>query len=575
MQASAELRSIGASIASDSHNIDPGLSLGGQDLRRSIVGDARPALLILLAAVAFVLLIACANAANLLLSRAVSHQKDVAIRTALGASRFRIIRQLLSETLLLSVTAGVLGSIIGLWSVRAIAAVFPAAIPRFQSPSVDWRVIVFASTVSLLCVIVAGLFPALQVSATDPVTAINATGRSSESRSRRRFRSVLLFSEIAVSLVLLTGAGLLIRSFVQLQRVDPGYDSDDLIVAPLSLPGATYDSFDKRLQFVDSVVRNISSVPGVRFVAAAGSLPTRPVAVTDFELAGKPLDPANEPSAQVVTATPGYLRTMGIRLLAGRNFTEHDTLHSPTVVLISQAMANKYYAGDNPVGRMITMKDWGDPLPAQIIGVVADVHQISVEADPQPAVYFSFAQFPQGTLVTYIVAKTGTAPQSLFSSIRQRIWDVDAHQPVELATMEQVFADSLMRRRFTLALLAAFAMLALVLTVVGVYGVISYSVSQRAQEFGIRIAVGARPWHVLSLILSQSLRTTALGVLAGIVASLALTRAMRSLLFHISPHDPLTLALVTLLLVFLSALASWLPARRATKVDPMEALRNG
>jgi putative ABC transport system permease protein len=365
----------------------------------------------------------------------------------------------------------------------------------------------------------------------------------------------------------------LIRSFVRVQQVNPGYEASNIAVVPISLPGAKYDSFEKNLQFTNATVENIRAIPGVRSVAATGVLPLRPAPSTDFELAGKPLDPSNEPSADVFTVTPEYLRTMNIPLLAGRSIDAGDTLHAPTAVMINQAMANAYYAGGNPIGQTIIMKDWGDPLPAQIVGIVGDIRQQSVEKAPKPAVYFSFAQFTQGTLVTYLVAKTDGDPRLLASAMRQAVWAVDRQQPVEVTTMEDVLADSLARRRLTLTLLGGFAALALLLAMVGVYGVISYSVSQRTQEFGIRMAIGAQRRQVLGMVMRQGMGVASVGLAIGLIAASLITRALRSMLFEIGAADPLTFVGITAVLMLLALVACTAPAYRATKVDPMEALR--
>ena len=571
-QARAELQTVAASIEADNKGVDPDLTLRIIGLQQSIVGDARPALIILLGAVGCVMLIACANVTNLLLSRAVSRQKDVAIRTALGASRWRVIRQTLSETLLVASGGGVLGIVIGLWAVRIISSAYPNAVPRLHAASVDWRIVTFTAFVSIACAIMSGILPALQLSHTNPLAALNASGRNTETASRKRLRSALLISEVALALVLLAGAGLLIRSFVQIQHVNSGFNASHVLTVPVSLPDVKYPGFTNRLQFINEVMGKLSALPGVRSVAAAGALPTHAVANTDFELVGK-LYASGNPSADVVTATPGYFQTMGIPLLAGRPLSDEDSAHAPTVVLINKAMADAYYAGENPVGRTVIMQDWGDPLPAQIVGVVANVRQNSMEAAARPAVYFPLAQFPQGTLITYLLAKTDVDPQSLIAAVREQIWAIDPQQPVVASTMEQEISESLSRRQFTLMLLGSFAALALALAIIGVYGVISYSVSQRTQEFGIRMAIGAQRRHVLSMIVRQSLRIAGVGVALGLMASFVLTRTIRSLLFEVSTTDPLTFASIAVVILVLAVGASLVPAYRATRVDPMVALR--
>lgn len=572
-QARAELQTLARTIDADNHGVDPTISLVANNLQESMVGDVRPALLILLGAVGFVLLIACANVANLLLSRAVARQKDVAIRTALGASRRRMLWQMFSENLVLAVAGGVLGIALGLWTVKLISTSYPGAIPRLAGVSADWRVLVFVAFVSVLSALIAGVAPAVQLLRVDPLGALQSSARTTESFGRRRLRSSLLVAEIAMSVVLLTGAGLLIRSFLLVQRVDPGYDVSNLAVVPITLPGAKYDAFEKRLQFTNSAVENIRGIPGVRSAAAAGVLPLRPAPSTTFELVGKPYDPANEPSATVVTASPEFFKTMEIDVLAGRSFSDQDRTNSPTVVVINRAMANQYYSGENPVGHTVIMKDWGDPLPAEIVGVVEDVRQDSMESEAKPAVYFPLAQFSQGTLVTYLLAKTESNPVLLASSIREQIWSVDRQQPVDVTTMASIVAESLARRRFTLLLLGGFAGLALILATVGVYGVISYSVSQRTREFGIRMAIGAQRRDVLTMILLHGGRIAAAGIGIGLALAFVLTRSLQSLLFRVNSSDPITFVVVCAGLFTLALLASFAPAYKATRVDPMVALR--
>jgi putative ABC transport system permease protein len=571
--AQAELQTIAASIEKDSHNADPGISLFATGLQDSMVASVRPALLFLLFAAGLVLLIACANVVNLLLSRAVAQQKEIATRIALGATRRHIVRKSLGQSLLLALAGGLLGCLLGWSAVRLIVMSYPGAIPRLHTATLDWWVMMFAVVISVTSAVIAGVLPALQLSRIDPLTALSGAGRSTEKTSRSRLREALLVCELALATVLLAGAGLLIRSFLRVQQVNPGYDATNIALVPVTLPGAKYPGMEPRLQFVAAALENLAASPGVRSVAAAGVLPLHPAPDTDFELAGKPFDPKNEPTAFVYTATADYFKTMSIPLLAGRVFTAQDTASAPSVVLIDQTMADRYYPGENPIGRMITMKDWGDPLPAQIVGVVGTVRQDSLESVPKPAVYFSFAQFREGTLVTYLLAKTETKPQLLVTALRERIWSVDKQIPVQVSTMEAAISESLLRRRFMLTLLTCFAGLALLLATAGLYGVISYSVSQRTREFGIRLAVGARRSRVLRMVLVQSLRISGIGLGIGILGALATTRMMQSLLYEVSADDPLTLACITGFLLVIAILASLMPALRAIQVDPVVTLR--
>lgn len=572
-RANAELSTIAARVDKESRFADRGVALSATDLRESLVGEMRRPLLILLGSVAFILLIGCANLINLQLTRSFSKQKEVATKIALGATRKRIVRYVFSETACLAVGGGVIGSIFGYAAVAAIAASYPGVIPRLRESVVDWRLMLFAATVCFVAACIAGLLPAIHIAGVDPATAFGGAGRSTETRSRTRFRFALSALEIGLAVVLLSGAGLLIRSFLRLQSVDPGYDAHNVAVIPVTLPDARFPTFTQRVQFTSSALTNLAGVPGVRSVAAAGVLPLSGAPETGFELAGKTQDADHEASAQVFTASPDYFQTMSVPLLAGRMFTGRDSSGAPVVVLINDAMAHKYYAGENPVGQIVTMKDWGDPLTAQIVGIVGDIRQDSLDTAAKPAVFFSYSQFTQGTLVTYLLAKTDRDPQLLASTMRDRVLAVDRQIPVKVSTMETVIAKSLMQRRFLLTVLMIFAGLALSLAAVGVYGVISYSVSQRTREVGIRFAVGAQRKQVLAMILSQSLAAAMIGIAAGLAVAAALTRIMSNMLYGVSSHDPLTYLVVTAILVLVAVAAGLVPAVRAMRVEPTIALR--
>jgi putative ABC transport system permease protein len=569
----ADLQGIANEIQQENHNVDPGFVFSAQRLQDSMVSGVRPTLLILLAAVAFVLLIACANVANLLLSRSVTRQKEMAVRAALGASRFRIARQLLTESVLLGLMGGVAGAGLGLWAVKALGAAYPDAVPGFTAPVLDARVLVFAFTASLLASVLFGSIPATQTSDFNLYTQLGEGSRSTGSLRRQRVRLLLVVSEVALAMVLLAGAGLLIRSFVLLQRVDRGFNGTGLAVVRLTLPDSRYRELPQWVRFVDSVQERLRTLPGVRSVAAAGTLPFMPVPSTDVEIQGHVYDPGNEPAAEILTATPDYFRTLGIRLLAGRSFSPDDVAGRPIVLVINHTMAQRFWPGEDAIGKRVVMKDWGPPLPGEVVGVVSDIKQDSLETGSEPAIYYSFAQFAQGTLTTYLIVRTTAAPLNLAAAIRDQIWAVDRDQPVNLQLMEDIVSGSLERRRFVLTLLGTFAGLALLLAVVGIYGVIAYSVGQRNREFGIRMALGAQPHHVLLMVLRQSLCPLILGLTLGIAAASAVTRLMASLLFGIRSTDPLTFVTMAAILLAVALLASYLPARRAAKVDPMVALR--
>lgn len=567
------LKTISEQIQQDDPNADPGFKFHPQRLQDNLVSGVRPALLVLMSAVAFVLLIACANVANLLLSRAVARQKEIAIRAALGATRFRLARQLMTESVVLGLFGGTVGCLLGLWAIKALYTAYPGAIPRLAPPAINLPVLLFAFAVSLLTSILAGSIPAAQSSGPNLQVQLADGARSAGSVRHQRVRSFLVITEVALAMMLLAAAGLLIRSFILLQRVDPGFDSSHLAVVRLSLPDSRYPELPERTRFVNSVLERLQALPGVQSVAAAGSLPFDPTADTDLELEGHVYEPGNEPNAEILTVSPEYFGTMGIRLLAGREFTPQDVAGHQTALVINQTMARRFWPGENPLGKRVVMKDWGPPLPGQIVGVVSDVKQDSLETLTQPAIYYSFAQFAPGTLTTYLIARTIPDPISLAAAIRDQVWSVDRDQPVSMVPMDKIISGSLERRRFVLTMLGTFAGLALLLSVVGIYGVITYSVGQQTREFGIRMALGAQRYQLLLMVLGQTVWKLAAGLAVGVGGALILTRLMGSLLFGISATDPLTFSLMATILLVVALIASFIPARRATTVDPVQALR--
>ncbi len=572
--ARADLQAIAAQVQQENHNVDPGFTFLAERLQDNLVSGIRPTLLVLMSAVGFVLLIACANVANLLLSRAVVRQKEIAIRSALGATRFRLARQLLTESVLLGLFGGTAGCLLGLRAVKILYSAYPGAIPRLASPAINLPVLLFVFAVSLLASILSGSIPAMQATALNLQVQLAEGSRTTGTLRHHRVRSSLVIAEVALAMMLLAAAGLLIRSFSLLQRVDPGFDSTHLAVVRLSLPDSRYPELPERTQFVNSVLERLHALPGVQAVAASGTLPFDSVPETDLELEGHVYAPGDEPSAEILTAGPEYFGVMGIRLLAGRTFTPQDTPGHPTALVINKTMAQRFWPGESALGKRVVMKDWGPPLPGQIVGVVSDVKQDSLETDTQPAIYYSFAQFPQGTLTTYLVVRGASDPLRLAPAIRDHIWSVDRDQPVSVLAMEQIISGSLERRRFVLTLLGTFAALALLLAVVGIYGVIAYSVGQQTHEFGIRMALGAQRYQLLLMVLRQTVRKLAIGLAIGIVGALVLTRLMGSLLFGISATDPLTFSLAAVLLLTAALIASLIPARRAATVNPLSALRN-
>jgi putative ABC transport system permease protein len=568
-----DLQAIAAGIQKDNPNVDPGFIFGDQELKDNLVADIRPALLLLVGAVAFVLLIACTNVANLLFSRSVARRKEIAIRAALGANSICLVRQLLTECLLLAACGGILGCGLGFALASVCIAAYPGAVPKVETAGLDLHTILFVCAVSLLAAILCGIFPALQISSRNLPQYLAEGGRTTLSSTRHRVRLSLVIGEVALAVVLLTGAGLLIRSFMRLQQVDPGYDTAHLLIASMTLPDFRYPELEQRLRFTNAALDRVRSMRGVRTAAAAGALPLRPIAETDFDIEGQSFHPGDEPSAQVLTASPEYFNVMGISVLSGRTFTPRDVLGRPTAVVINQAMAKRFWPGQSPLGKKMVMKDWGPDLPGEIVGVVADVKVDSLESPTGPAVYYSFAQFPQGTLTTYLIVHTESDPQSLATALRGQIWQVDREQPVNVFSMNQVISESLERRRFLLTLLNWFAAIALSLAVIGIFGIVSYFVGQRTHEFGIRLALGAQRGRVLVLVLKEGLAMATIGLAVGTVAAWFLTRSMRSLLFKVGPNDPLTFLLVSVLLLVVALAACCWPAYAAAKVDPMVVLR--
>jgi putative ABC transport system permease protein len=426
----------------------------------------------------------------------------------------------------------------------------------------------------LLASILFGSIPAMQFSKLNLQAQLVEGGRSTASARHQRVRSILMITEVALAMMLLAAAGLLARSFILLQRVDPGFDRSHLAVVRLSLPDSRYPELPERTRFVNSVLEHLLALPGVQAVAAAGTLPFDPVPNTDLELEGHAYEPGNEPDAEILTVSPEYFRTMRIRLLAGRTFTPQDVPGRPTALVINQTMAQRFWPRESALGKRVVMKDWGPPLPGEIVGVVSDVKQDSLETDTQPAIYYSFAQFSEGTLTTYLIARSIPDPLSLAAAIRDQIWSVDRDQPVSVVPLDQIVSGSLERRRFVLTLLGTFAGLALLLALVGIYGAITYSVGQQTHEFGIRMALGAQRYQLLLMVLGQTVWKLTVGLAVGVGGALIVTRLMGSLLFGISPTDPLTFSLMVAILLVVALIASFIPARRAATVDPVLALRN-
>ncbi|HEV2915197.1 MAG TPA: ABC transporter permease [Pyrinomonadaceae bacterium] len=544
-------------------------------LHELIVEDVRPALLLLLGAVGFVLLITCANVANLLLARAAARQKEIAVRSALGASRMRVIRQLLTESLLLSVLGGGLGLLLSVWLTDLLISISPSGSPRLDEVRLDGRVLVFTLLVTGLIGLLFGLAPALQASHVNLNEALKEGGRSfSEGWRRNHLRKALVVAEVALSLMLLVGAGLLIKSFVLLNKTDPGFSPENVLTMRIGLPSFKYKGKQKA-EFFQRLTDEVASLPGVESAGAVLSLPLGGSNLSvgrSFIPDGRPLTPAESINAAYIVATPGYFRTMKIPLAAGRSFTERDTDEATKVVVVNETLARRVFPGESAVGKRIRV--WRDEdFAREIIGVVGDTKSFALDDEPAPQMYVPHAQ-DTGWGGMSLVVRTTTQPTALTSAVRAAVLSIDKDQPVfNIKTMEDVAAASVANRRIAMFLLSVFAGLALLLAALGVYGVISYSIAQRTHEIGLRMALGAQRRDVMKLILRQGMGLVLVGIVIGLVAAFALTRVMASLLYEVSATDPLTFTVVALILGTVALLACLIPARRAMKVDPMVALR--
>jgi putative ABC transport system permease protein len=547
-------------------------------LYEQLVRSIRPALFVLLGAVGFVLLIACSNVANLLLARAASRQKEIAIRMALGASRGRIIRQLLTESLLLSIVGGIAGLLLALWGVESLVALGPANLPRLSGIGVDGWVLGFTLLISLTTGIIFGLAPALKASKPDLNEALKEGSRgSTEGFSGRRLRNLLVVSEMALALVLLIGAGLLIRSFLRLQQVNPGFDASNVLAVEVELPGAKYKDAPQAAAFFEQVLERISRLPGVE---SAGGVTTLPLSGsnmrTSFTVESRPpVPPGQEPLSYLRSVTPDYFRTLRIPILRGEGFKENYRMDSPGRIIINETMRQRFWPDEDPIGQHISIGmgvDDNEPKKWEIVGIVGDVRHTSLDIEPVPEMYVSHSQQSWDFLT--LVVRSSSDPMALATPVRNEILAVDKDQPISsIQSMESMVSASVAQPRFYLLLLGIFAALALILAAVGIYGVLSYSVTQRMHEIGIRQALGAEPSDVIKLVVGQGMKLALTGVAIGLIGAFALTRLMSSLLYGVSATDPLTFAGLALLLTAVAMLASYIPARRATKVDPMIALR--
>ncbi len=576
-QAQAEMRNIASNLrqqymqGADATNWDLLLT----SFRQFVVGDISTMLWIVMLVVGFVLLIACANVANLLLARAAARQKEIAVRTALGAGRWRIIRQLLTESVLLSVFGGALGLLIGYWGVKALVSLNEDRIPRASEISLDWRVMLFTFGVSIVTGVLFGIVPALQTTRADLHETLKEGGRSGSASTKQWIRSSLVVVEIALALAVLVGAGLLVKSFLHVQQVNPGFNPQGLLTLQLSLPATKYSEAPQRANFYKQVISDVRSLPGVQSVGAISVLPLSGGGSSgSFRIEGRDIPQGQSmPHGARWAATPDYFKTMGIPLIRGRYFEERDTAESLPVAVIDQSLAQKYWPNEDPVGKRISFEGTPDKrIWREIVGIVGHVKHTDLEGESRAQYYMPHQQRPQAGMA--LVIRTPNDPNALSGSVRGVIKTADGDLPVfRVRTMDQFVADSMTQRKFALLLICVFACLALLLSAIGLYGVMAYSVTQRTHELGLRMALGAQASDVLKLVVKQGMLLAVVGLGLGVVGAIFLSRLMKTMLFNVSATDPLVFVGIALTLAAVALLACFVPARRATKVDPMVALR--
>jgi putative ABC transport system permease protein len=575
-QAQADLDAIAARLASEypADNTNYGVRL--VTITEDTVGDLRKSLLMLLGAVGCVLLIACANVANLLLARATARHKEMAIRTALGANRGRITRQLLTESLLVAVIGGGLGLLLSLWGTELVEALGRAVFPMLGQINIDWRVLVFTLGTSLLTGILFGLVPALQAARTDLNAGLKEGGRGSGASARSALRGALVVAEVALALVLLVGSGLLIKSVYRLRDVSPGFDARNLLTMRYSLPGVKYNDRAMRTGFYQQAESRLKATGGVEGAGFVSVLPLsrnfdgRGLMVEDY-----PKPRGEEINVDLYIASPGYLRAMQIPLLQGRGLEDSDGADRPEIVLINETMARALWPGHDPIGKRIKFPgSQSNPQPWRtVVGVVGDVRQYGLDREAPMQIYLPVAQF--STTVMSLVVRTSGDALAMAGAVKKEIHEIDKDLAAfEVATMDELLAETIALRRFSMTLLIIFALVAMSLAAIGIYGVISYSISQGTHELGVRIALGATASDILKLVLKQGMAMTGLGMAIGLVAAYGLTRLLSSLLYDVTATDPATFAIVSALLAGVALAATYIPALRATRIDPMVALRH-
>ena len=574
-RAELELNHIAARLEEQHPEFNKGWGAEVVLLRDQLAGPIRPVLWVLLGAVGFLLLIACANVANLLLARGATRQKEIAIRTALGAGRARVVRQLLTESLLLAVAGGALGLLLAWWGVELLVAMSPRDVLDLGGVGVNVPVLVFTLVVSLLTGVVFGVVPAFEASRVSTSESLkDGTKGTTAGRRGGRLRGAFVVAEMALALVLLVGAGLMLKSFARLRSVDPGFEPDNLLTMRVNLPARKYKEDPQVVAFTRQATERLAALPGVTAAGAVNYLPfAGPGAATNFKIVGRPdPPPGEEPDTDVRVTDENYFRTMGVPLLSGRMYTAQESAERGRVAVVTRSFAEKYFPGEDPVGKQLVVNMKDEPNPTEIVGVVGDLKLDSLDEQPQPTVYWPHAELVYSNM-TFVVRTSGD-PAALAGAARAAIQSIDADQPVaDLRTMNHFLAESVARARFAATMLGVFAALALALAGVGVYGVMSYAVAQRTHEIGVRVALGAQGRDVLRLVVGQGMALAGAGLAAGLLGAFALTRLLSSLLFEVSATDLATYATLTGFLLLVALLACLVPARRATRVDPMVALR--
>jgi len=550
----------------------PEMTVVAAPLRELVVGNVRGKVWLLFGAVALVLLIACANVASLLLSRALVRRREIAVRTALGAGRGTILRQLLTESTLMALIAGVLGIGLSWAATRALVAWGASQLPQGIPIGIDLRVLTFTLGISLATGVVFGIFPALQLARMDLHMTLREEGRSSSAgHARGRLNGLLVIGQVALSLLLLIGAALLLRSYERLLKVDPGFNSQNVLTMNISLPTVKYAKPVDEINFFDEVLRRVSQVPGVRNTAISATLPLSSKRITPMLPEGQPNVPlAQRPFIDIEAISPQWFQTLRVPMRGGREFAAADNQQAPKVLIVNETFARQFWPGQNPIGKHVIVGRW--PEPAEVVGVANDIKNRGLSQEPQAQVYIPFAQLPWSNM--NLLVRTAVPPQTMTSAVRAVIAGVDPDQPVtSILTVDELMDNSRTQPRFLMMLLTVFSMTALALAVVGIYGVLAYSVAQRQHELGIRLALGAKSADILRLVVRQGLILAASGVVIGFVAALLMTRLMSSMLYKVGAHDLVTFVVAPLLFLAVAVLTSYIPARRATKVDPIEAMR--